>query len=190
MSQPDTTHHKEIQTHSASNSICESLSTTSVSICRWGQAGRKVHHPVTKWKDYFASLTSEHLTTVYIKKLCAASLVSSILQMISASRLSVRRTICAQNCAIFHLYSRWLGKGNKVTSNVSHVVFHSIRQTLAHTNDIEINWCNDKNSCLATARGENPPLQFQALHLAWHVMWSQWTQRKTNPFFLLFYIQV
>ena len=101
-----------------------------------------------------------------------------------------KRTIKAQNCAIFHRYSRWLGKANKVTFNASHVVFHSIRQTPAHTNDIEINWSNDKNSCLATVRGENPPLQFQALHLAWHVMWSQLSLRKTNPFFTLFYIQV
>lgn len=136
-----------------------------------------------------SSTTSEHLSTVY-DKLWAGSIVSSIFQMISAFRSSAKRTIEAQNCAIFHRYSRWLGKANKVTSNASHVVFHSIRQTLAHTNDIEINWCNDKNSCLATVRGENPPLQFQALHLAWHVMWSQLSLRKTNPFFPLFYIQV
>lgn len=86
-------------------------------------------------------------------------------------------------CTIFNPYSRWLGKGNKVMPNKSYVIFHSIRQTPAHINDIEINWCNDKNSCLATARGENPPLQFEALHLAWHVIWSQLSLRKTNPFF-------
>lgn len=115
---------------------------------------------------------------------------SSIFQGILAFRLSVRRTIWAQNCFLFHWYSRWLGKGYKVMSNVNHIVFHSIRQTLAHTNDTEINWCNDKNSCLATVRGENPPLQFQALHLACHVIWSQLSLKKTNPFFPLFYMQV
>lgn len=144
---------------------------------------------MTNWKHCFASLTSELFSTAYDKP-SAAWIVASIFQMIAAFRLSVKRRIWARDGAIFQRYSRWLGKGNKVMSNVSHVVFHSIRQTLAHTNDIEINWCNDKNSCLATVRGENPPLQFQALHLAWHVMWSLLSLRKTNPFFSLFYIQV
>ena len=94
-------------------------------------------------------------------------------------RLSVKRTLCIKNDAISHPYSIG-GLKRAIKSNVSHVVFHSIRHTLAHTNDIEINWCNDKNSCLATVRGENPPLQFQALHLAWHVMWSQLSLKKTN----------
>lgn len=93
---------------------------------------------MTNWRHSFASLTSEHVSTVH-DRLRAASIVSSIIHMISGFRLSVRITICAQNRAIFHRYSRWLGKGNKVTSNASHVIFHSIRQTLAHTNDIEVN---------------------------------------------------
>lgn len=102
--------------------------------------------------------------------------------------------ICEENClrlkkkkkSISHPHSIGLGKGNKVMSNVSHAILHSIRQTLAHTNDIEINWCNDNNSCLGTVRGESPTLQFQALHLAWHVMWSQLSLKKTNPLSLCF----
>lgn len=99
-----------------------------------------------------------------------------------------RRELSSKLC-YFSSVQYVAGKIIKVMSNVTHVAFHSIRQNLAHTHDTEINWCNGKNVCLEIVRGEYPPLQFQTLYLAWHVMWSQFSLRKTNPFSPLFYIQ-
>lgn len=84
----------------------------------------------------------------------------------------------------FH-FARWLENVIKSDPNLAHVGVHWIRQTQAHTNDIEINWYNDTSLCLAVVRSENLALWFQALHFEWHVMWSWTCQGKINLLFLL-----
>ena len=77
--------------------------------------------------------------------------VLPVMFLLHAKRLHPLQTACAEsysiyvgsNIVLFLLlwYSAVVGgfEKEKVTSSVSHVVLHRIRQALAHTNDIEIN---------------------------------------------------
>lgn len=66
-------------------------------------------------------------------------------------------------------------------------VFHWIRQTLAHANDVEINWCNDKNSCLITVERwkSTPAISGFALGMACNVISDVLEKAKTfsPPFY-------
>lgn len=136
------------------------------------------------WQELIAQDTSADLsfqmffctyiliTCLWEKQNMSAFHLASSFGWASSCLLELR--LFKKNCSVCHPDRRWAGKANASHfAFFSFFLFYAARQTPAHTNDIEINWCNDKSSRLATAWGENPPLQFQALHLAWCVMWAR-----------------
>ena len=109
MSQLDTTYHKEIQAHGASDGTLRGchipLSTTPLCPTQIRMARyRKVNCRL--WQTgstlFRKSNLRAPLNSAYDKSL-AARIVSSICQMISAFRLSVRRSIWARDLLLFFI---------------------------------------------------------------------------------------